>query len=844
MGVTLRTPGAADGSIGWSKGEPARAAPVMRFAEIAVDAPAGHDRTFSYSVPPPLEVTPGQLVLVPFGPRTLQGVVFCLEPAPRVEKTRDIARVQAPEPVLTEHQLALARWISSYYMCTLFEAAALMLPPGGRLRLKTYLEPGPGSDTAQGPTPTPFQMKVLHFIQGRRRVSEDRLVATMGEAARGAVTRLTKNGLVLRSQARSSARVGRKFREYVRLARPMTPTLAGELAGMSPKAPRRVELVERLVEGAGPMLLAEARKRYGPSAVNGLLEKGWLQRQRLEAERDPLEGSVFPPRAAVALTPSQRRAASEVRAALDGESGPHRVFLVEGVTGSGKTEIYLDAVNRCLELGRRAIVLVPEIALTHQTVERFASRFPGNVAVLHSGLTPGQRFDQWWKVRRGEHGVVIGSRSAVFAPQPDLGLIVIDEEHEWTYKQHDSSPRYHTGDVALRLAKLNNSVVVLGSASPDLRSYHRAMSGGFRLLRLPHRIAPGRKDTTGSRLETALASTELVDMRTELRQGNRSIFSRALRRALGECLEDSSQAILFLNRRGSASYMQCRNCGFGLRCRRCDVGMTYHSADARLLCHYCGERRRPPTRCPQCMSHRMAFRGIGTQAVVDEVSSVFPGAKALRWDRDTARTPAAHRSLLERFRSGEAQVLVGTQMIAKGLHFPSVTLVGVVLADVGMNLPDYRAGERSFQLICQVAGRAGRGPSKGRVIVQTYQPENYAIKAAAGQDYPGFYHQELAHRRQQGNPPYAKLIRLLYAHTNVAMCEREAIRLCDLLRRERDSWGYHDTDVLGPTPGYPARLRGHYRWQLVLRGPNPRLLLDRASVPQGWVVDIDPVGIA
>ena len=816
----------------------------MRFAEVAVDAPAGHDRTFSYSVPPPLEVNPGQLVLVPFGSRTLQGVVFSLEPVPHVDETRDIARVQAPEPVLTEEQLALARWISTYYMCTLFEAAALMLPPGGRLRLKTYLEPGPGSDGTQEASLTPFQTKVLQFIRARRKVSEDRLVAAMGEAARGAATRLAKNSLVLRSEARSAARVGRKFRDYVRLGRPLIPSLAGELAAMSRPAPRRVALVERLAEGAGHMLLAEARKTYGPSAVNGLLEKGWLLRERLETERDPLAGSVFPPGPPVALTASQLRAASEVRAALDGKAGPRRVFLIEGVTGSGKTEIYLDAVNRCLKLGRRAIMLVPEIALTHQTVERFASRFPGNVAVLHSGLTPGQRFDQWWKVRRGEHGVVIGSRSAVFAPQPDLGLIVIDEEHEWTYKQHDPSPRYHTGDVALQLAKLNRSVVVLGSASPDLRSYYRATNGGFRLLRLPDRIVQGQRHATGPTGDAGLASAELVDMRTELRQGNRGIFSRALRRALGECLDDRSQAILFINRRGSASYMQCRNCGSGLRCRRCDVPMTYHSAGSRLLCHYCGERRAPPTRCPQCMSHRMAFRGIGTQTVVEELSRAFPGAKSLRWDRDAARTPAAHRSLLERFRSGEAQVLVGTQMIAKGLHFPSVTLVGVVLADVGLNLPDYRAGERSFQLLCQVAGRAGRGPSKGRVIVQTYQPENYAIKAAAGQDYRRFYDQELAHRRQQGNPPYSKLIRLLYAHTNVALCEREALRLCELLRGERDSWGYHDTEILGPTPGYPARLRGHYRWQLVLRGPNPRSLLDKTSLPKGWVVDIDPVGLA
>ncbi len=486
--------------------------------------------------------------------------------------------------------------------------------------------------------------------------------------------------------------------------------------------------------------------------------------------------------------------------------------------------------------------MVPEIALTRQTIERFASRFPGQVAVLHSGLSAGERFDQWWKVWQGEYGVVIGSRSAVFAPQPDLGLIIVDEEHEWTYKEHNASPRYHAKAVASVLAGLTAAVVVLGSATPDVVSYHRAQRGELRLLRLAARVAS--PEDGGEPEEQPLANIEVVDMRQELREGNRGIFSRSLKSVLGRCLQSGDQAILFLNRRGTASYLQCRGCGSTVDCRRCDIAVTYHEDKARLICHHCGYRRVPPSNCQVCGYHRLGYRGIGTQSVVAEIGRLYPGARVLRWDRDSVSNPRAYEGLLEKFRSGEAQVLVGTQMIAKGLHFPAVTLVGVVSADVGINLPDYRAAERAFQLLCQVAGRAGRGPSGGSVVIQTFQPDNYAIRAAAAQDYRRYYDRELPHRREQKSPPFSKLIRLLYAHTNRAACEREALRVAEGLRRERDSWGYSDVDVLGPMPAYPARVRGHYRWQLHLRGPDPRKVLDGRPLPKGWSADVDPVGLA
>ena len=521
----------------------------MRYAEVAVDAAVGYDRTFSYSVPPSLDVLPGQTVMVPFGPRRLQGVVFSLPPAPQVPETRDILSASQTGSVLSDTQLRLARWISDYYMSPLFEAASLMLPPGGRVRLKSYLTLSAAGGATEGPPPTEYQEKVLAFIRRHERVAEDRLLETLGRGAGTAVRRLVESGLLTRTLVRAGASVGRRYREYARLPSPAPEGLAGRLSDMATRAPRQAALLSRLLKESTPIVLAQARREYGAGAVRALLDRGWIEVESVAVDRDPLVGLSVQPSPSVVLTSTQEAVVAEVRAALDEPATAARSFLVEGVTGSGKTEVYLDSVRHCLQRGKRAIVMVPEIALTHQTIERFAARFPGNVAVLHSGLTAGQRFDQWWKVRQGEYGVVIGSRGAVFAPQPELGLIVIDEEHEWTYKQQDASPRYHARDVALRLAELSDSVVVMGSASPDVQSYHMALRGHFKLLRLPDRVAVNGGATRAAPGVSPLAAVEIVDMRRELREGHRLIFSRALLRAMGDCLETGSQAVLFLNRR-------------------------------------------------------------------------------------------------------------------------------------------------------------------------------------------------------------------------------------------------------------------------------------------------------
>ena len=591
-----------------------------------------------------------------------------------------------------------------------------------------------------------------------------------------------------------------------------------------------------------------------------------------ERWRDPLVGKSLPttPESPPTLTPDQQRAWEPIRKALAAPSSSHAppVFLLHGVTGSGKTEIYLRAMAETLARGYQALYLVPEIALTPQTVYRVAARFPGRVAVWHSDLTPGERFDTWRRVREGHVDIVVGTRSALFAPFTRLGLIVVDEEHDESYK-HQRLPYYHARDVALALGRLSGSVVVLGSATPDVVTYTRARKGEYRLLTLSQRILAHRRHLEVLAQQTlrqterplpwqALAAApearsiplppvRVVDMRLELKAGNRSIFSRALQAAIEQALANEEQVILFMNRRGRATFVLCRDCGHVLECDRCDVPLTFHldtptsSRQGFLLCHHCNRRYPHPHTCPACGGRRIRFFGGGTQRVEEEVRRLFPQARVLRWDRDVTMERGAHWRILETFANHEADILIGTQMLAKGLDLPRVTLVGVVSADEGLFLPDFRAAERTFQVLTQVAGRAGRGLWGGRVIVQTYNPEHYTVRTAAHHDYARFYRHEMRFREQAGYPPHTRLVRLLYTHTQAAQAQRAAERLAAdlrylLVKEERD-----DITLIGPAPCFYPRLRGQYRWHILLRGPDPVAFLRRVALPGGWRVDVDPI---
>ena len=601
------------------------------------------------------------------------------------------------------------------------------------------------------------------------------------------------------------------------------------------------------------------RKASGLTAVqlSTLVREGIIAIEEMEVQRDPLSGRSIPASAPLPLTAEQLAALRQIvgdfhppdahqghpymsagrpTAGNTGASGHvgmplvgiREPILLHGVTGSGKTEVYLQALAAIIARGKRGIVLVPEIALTAQAIYRFAGRFPGRVAVIHSALTDGERYDEWRRIRAGKVDVVIGSRSALFAPLPDLGLVILDEEHEPAYKQSERRPTYIARDTAVALGRLLRIPVVLGSATPSVASYYRAQRGEYRLVEMRNRIAG------------ELPPVEVIDLRDELHAGNTSIISRRLQSEIEQVLSLGQQAILYLNRRGAASCVLCRECGFVAMCDRCDVPLTYHSTERILLCHYCNGQSKALRICPQCGSASIRYFGLGTEKVVETIQRAFPSARLLRWDRDTAKNRRAHEQLLDRFANREADILVGTQMIAKGLDLPGVTLVGVISADIALLLPDFSASERAFTLLTQVAGRAGRGEEAGQVIVQTFNPQHFCIEAASRHDYHEFYEAEIEVRRRYGYPPFRQFAKFTYSHENRRRSQNEAL----LLREKLDEWiarlGLEQTDVVGPAPALMERLHGKYRWQMIARGPDIHPLLRVIDTP-GWEVDIDPV---
>ncbi|BAS27435.1 primosomal protein N' [Limnochorda pilosa] len=598
------------------------------------------------------------------------------------------------------------------------------------------------------------------------------------------------------------------------------------------RAPRQRQALEFLLEQeSGPVPARELAARAGDGAARGLLERGLVEAVPLSLERNPYAGwrdPTPPPR----LSPEQAQVLQEASRRLEGGG----TILLHGVTGSGKTEVYLRLIETVLARGKQAILLVPEISLTPQAMRRFQGRFPGRVAMLHSGMSDGERYDQWWKVRRGEASVVVGARSAVFAPVRDLGLVVVDEEHASSYKQEET-PRYHAREVAVERARRQGALCVLGSATPSLESFLAAEEGRLVRLQLRHRV-DGR----------SLPRVRLVDLRQELKEGHQGLFSRALEQALASRLERDEQAILLLNRRGYQSFLLCRECGAVVECPHCQVTLTYHKVGHALRCHYCGTEQPVPERCPACGTGELSGLGLGTQQVEEELRRLFPAARVLRMDADTTTRKGAHDQILRRFEAGEGDVLVGTQMVAKGLDYPGVTLVGVIDADTSLRLPDFRGAELAFQLVTQVAGRSGRGVLPGEVVVQTYLPEHYSLQAAREHDYPSFFRRELVYRKRLGYPPLSHLLRLLVQAPAADAAEDEAGALArELKERRRGGAPYR---VLGPAPAPLGRLKDLYRWHVLLVGPLEALLEAGRAVRERRpgrscqvVEDMDPVSL-
>ncbi|AKG54278.1 helicase PriA [Dehalogenimonas sp. WBC-2] len=808
----------------------------MLYAEVSVNSPAAGRNSYSYEIPAGLNIRPGQAVLVPFGQKTLQGIVVEVADSPRYAETRLLSGVIEPLTCLSPAQLATGLFICRHYLSPLFASLALWLPPGFQRQTEAVIKAtGVTNDAAL----SPLELTIMESLGSGNTIEQKTLERRFGKTAtQSALRHLLEYNLVDRNYRLQPLKIKPKLERVVRLTTGFdsAQAAADKLSG---KAPKQSLILYRLVNSRGSLPAAELRKDLGEidASLASLKTKGLIETVNEEfrrAPRLPVDMELpLPP----TLTTAQDSAVKAVVAGINdtAATGKAPIWLLHGVTGSGKTEVYLNATKYVLTLRKQVIILVPEIALTHQIIERFTARFPGRVAVLHSKLSLGERFDQWRAVSEGTFDIVIGPRSALFAPVRQLGLIIMDEEHEWAYKQQDTPPLYHARTVAKCLAQEYGATLLLGSATPDVESYYKTVTEKYGLLDLPDRLTP----YAGA----SLPPVSLIDMRMELKSGNLSIFSHKLRAEIEAALKNREQIILFYNRRGGATFIQCRDCGEVLKCHNCLLPLGYHPIEKRLVCHHCNAGYRVPEFCPVCRSKRIKYLGLGTQKLEEETHKEFPAARILRWDSDATHGKDSGYQIFDDFRSGRADILIGTQVVARGLDLPRVSLVGVINADTALNLPDFRAGERTFQLLAQVAGRAGRGEFPGRVVVQSYQPGHYAITTAVNHDYQSFYQKEISYRELLGYPPFGELAVMTVSHIHEAEGQQLAGNLMKKLSLERDSRGLTSIEFLGPSPAFVPRRGGRYRWQVILKGRNLSDFLVKANLPSGISVDIDPLGL-
>ena len=816
---------------------------TRRYAQVAVLNGSPQRGSFSYAVPEGMALRRGMSVVAPWRTQWAAGIVLEVAAESEVDDPREIERVLDSQPLLSQRQLELARWIASRYLAPISACVALFLPPGTPMRARKAAS---SFRPLVPPRPSlPKHLEIDITIQPLQEVIDDWPKSRSSRPA-NLLLSLIDGPLPVADAARAlggprslekwiaSTSMAVQDDGLVRLA--IDPEEARAVADSLRRTSverRRLALLRLLAEGG--LDESEAKRRSGAarSDFEFLLEEGYLR--RVEGLEESRATELPAPVAAPGLTDEQRAATDRIRRALDEREG--ETFLLHGVTGSGKTEVYLSATEHAVAAGGGVMVLVPEIALAPQTIARFEARFPGRVAVRHSRLSGAEAREQWRQVHAGEKPILIGARSALFGPMPDLALVVVDEEHEWTYKQVDPQPRYHARAVAQEIAARWGVVTVLGSATPDLVSMSAARAGRSRLLTLSERIQSGE----GRPISIPQPIVDVVDMREELAAGVRSVFSRDLDATISASLVRGEQVLLFLNRRGMSALL-CRACGEAVECERCAIAMTLHRPGPYLQCHECGLRQAAARQCPSCLDRRIGAMSFGTAQLEAEVRRRWGDVPITRWDRDTSSAAGSHEALLREFAAGESQVLIGTQMIAKGLDLPRVTVAGVVNADLSLRESDYLASERTFQLLSQVAGRAGRGALGGRVIVQTYAPDHFAVAAAAAHDYEAFYRQEMRLRAVLDYPPYGRLARLTVARSSSAEADAEAERVVGQLLDTRQRTSGAVADVIGPAPAYPARRRNQWRRQVLLKGEEPAAVLSRIELGRGWSVDIDPVG--
>lgn len=778
------------------------------FAEVIVNNKCKEtDRIYSYAVPMELtnEVQLGSRVIVPFGMgnKRVEGYVIGIKESIDIDisKVKHVDRVLDAEPVMSDRLVELAKWMKHKYLCYYIDAIQAIVPSPVRTKSSYRIELNDSEDICEKleKANSNTLMEIVDYIElneGTARLEDIRDYFSELKIDYY-LKKLQEMGIITKHQSIGN-KVNKKIEKLLYLNEAAVPEIKKNAA-------KQREIIEILSRNPGmPFSKLRGQCSNCDSAVRTLVAKGCINVIEKEEYRK-VEAKVISEKGHE-LTIDQHSAIAKIHAFFtEGKN-----VLLHGVTGSGKTEVYLELIEESMKNGKDSIMLVPEISLTPQMVSRFKNRFGDNVAVLHSSLSEGEKYDEWRKIKSGLVKVAIGARSAVFAPFSKLGLIIIDEEHEHTYKS-EVKPKYLAREVAETRCKLEGAHLILGSATPCIESYYRARNGELGLAELPNRV-------NGS----SMPEVEIVDMREELKNGNKTIFSDRLTEAILENLKTGDQIILFLNRRGHSTFVSCRECGLVMKCPRCSISFTYHMKENKLVCHYCGYERENPDHCPKCKSSKIKYFGVGTQKLEKEFQKKFSVGNVLRMDADTTTRKNSHQEILDKYRRKESNVLLGTQMISKGLDFPGVTLVGVITADTSLNLPDFRSAEKTFQMIAQVAGRSGRGEKPGRVIVQTYSPEHYSITYAKHHDFKGFYEQEIGLRKDMGYPPFTNLANLIISGT----VELEVIRLANevSLFLDNEIKHYEGVEKLGPAAASISKIKNRYRWQIVLKSTNEESL--------------------
>jgi len=763
----------------------------VKIAKVIVDVPATSiNQTFDYLIPEKFQgiLQTGMRVVIPFGPRKITGFVVEKTSESEFDQLKEIIDVLDLTPVLTSELLELGKWLANDTLCLYIIAFQAMLPQVLKAKYDKEITRVTESNLSR-------DLEIL--FAGRKVIPYEEI--TNAEISYSHLQQAIKEGdIAINYLVKSQV-----TKKYLTMIKPMQSyeKLKESINRLPGNAKVQLQILSFFLENYATIEQGKlfSLLKINRSNIKTLIDKQLLEEDKVEIYRNPYDDESIVRTQDLELTAEQQKAIIPIKEKIANEE--HEVFLLHGVTGSGKTEIYLQAIQDVIKKGQEAIVLVPEISLTPQMVNRFKGRFGSKVAVLHSALSTGENYDEWRRIHQKEVQVVVGARSAIFAPFENIGIIIIDEEHETTYKQEDQ-PRYHARDVAIYRAKNHHCPVVLGSATPTLESFARAQKGVYQLATLHKRTN-----------EQAMPEVEIVDMRKELHAGNRTMFSRVLMEKIEDRIQKKEQVVLLLNRRGYSTFVMCRDCGHVKECPHCDIALTYHKNNHQLKCHYCSREEAMPVNCPECTSDLIRYFGTGTQRVEESLTSLIPEARIIRMDVDTTRRKGAHERLLDQFANQEADILLGTQMIAKGLDFPNVTLVGVLSADAMLHLPDFRSSERTFQLLTQVSGRAGRHELSGEVVVQTYTPDHYSIELASMYDYEQFYKQEMNMRRTFRYPPYVYLALITVSHENQIKVIQTTERIVQLLLQNVQD----NTIVLGPTPSPLTRIKDRYRYQSMIK---------------------------